>query len=72
MDAKVEAKVGVKVSAKVGVKVSAKMGVNWDATKVDAIVDAKKCNVPNFTLGHNGQMTFSIFMKVVKGMLKVK
>ena len=34
MDAKVEAKVGVKVSAK--------MGVNWDATKVDAIVDAKK------------------------------
>ena len=30
------------------------------------------CNVPNFALGHNGQSTFSIFMKVVKGMLKVK
>ena len=30
------------------------------------------CNVPNFALGHNGKITFSIFMKVVKGMLKVK
>ena len=30
------------------------------------------CNVPNFSLVHNGQITFSIFMKVVKWMLKVK
>ena len=34
MDAKFEAKVGGKVGEK--------MGVNWDTTKVDAIVDAKK------------------------------
>ena len=32
----------------------------------------KLCNVPNLALGHNGQITFSIFMKVVKWMLKVK
>ena len=29
-------------------------------------------NVPNFALGHNVQITFSMFMKVVKGMPKVK
>ena len=34
MDAKVESSVGGKVGAKIG--------VNWDVTKVDAIVDAKK------------------------------
>ena len=34
MDAKFEAKVGGKVGEK--------MGVNWDTTKVDAIIDAKK------------------------------
>ena len=30
------------------------------------------CNAPNFSLGHNGQITLAIFMKVVKLMLKVK
>ena len=30
------------------------------------------CNVPNFALGHSGQITFSIFIKFIKGMLKFK
>ena len=42
MDTKQDANVDAKFEEKVGVKVGAKMCVNWDATKVDAIVDTKK------------------------------
>ena len=34
--------------------------------------EGRICNVPNFALGHNGQITLSIFMKFFKLMLKVK
>ena len=34
--------------------------------------EGRICNVPNFPLCHNGQITFSIFIKFVKWMLKVK
>ena len=34
--------------------------------------DGRIFNVPNLALGHNGKITFFIFMKVVKWMLKVK
>ena len=51
----------------------------WDQAKeplgagnFNPMWDGPYCNVPNFTLGHNGQITFSIFMKFSKGMLKVK
>ena len=45
-----------------------------DREKLD-LLDPRKpmdCNDPNFVLGHNVQIRFSIFMKFVKGILKVK
>ena len=32
--------------------------------------EGRICNVPNFALGHNGQITFSILMKFVNGIIK--
>ena len=29
-----------------------------------SITDIEQCHVPNFSLGHNGLITFSIFMRV--------